>query len=124
MHKVLSSYDILGGPATFNVRYTTQKFHDDNPKTYRAFYDALAEAEAFVKADKGAAADVFIRVQQSKLPRELVLRIIEDPENDFTVAPQRTLVYAQELHRLGVLKNGAQSWRDYFFADAYVRPGS
>ena len=44
VHKVLSSYDILGGQATFNVLYTTQKFHDENPKTYKAFYDALAEA--------------------------------------------------------------------------------
>lgn len=41
VHKVLSSYDILGGPATFNVLYTTQKFHDENPKTYKAFYAAL-----------------------------------------------------------------------------------
>ncbi|RYF73626.1 MAG: sulfonate ABC transporter substrate-binding protein, partial [Comamonadaceae bacterium] len=41
IHKVISSYDILGGPATFNVLYTTQKFHDQNPKTYKAFYAAL-----------------------------------------------------------------------------------
>ncbi len=82
VHKVISSYDILGGPATFNVLYTTQKFHDDNPKTYKAFYDALVEAAQFIKADKARAADIFIRVQKSKLPVELVRRIVEDPEND------------------------------------------
>ena len=38
VHKVLSSYDVLGGQATFNVLYTTEKFHDENPKTYKAFY--------------------------------------------------------------------------------------
>jgi NitT/TauT family transport system substrate-binding protein len=36
-HRVLSSYDVLGGPHTFNVVWTTQKFHDDNPKVYAAF---------------------------------------------------------------------------------------
>ncbi|HEY9223590.1 MAG TPA: ABC transporter substrate-binding protein [Variovorax sp.] len=124
IHKVISSYDILGGPATFNVLYTTQKFHDENPKTYKAFYAALVEAAQIVKADKAKAADIFIRVQKSKLSPELVRRIIEDPENDFTVSPHRSYVYADELHRLGVLKNKAVSWKDYFFDEAYAQPGS
>ena len=41
VHKVLSSYDILGGPATPTLVYTTIKFRAENPKTYKAFYDAL-----------------------------------------------------------------------------------
>ncbi|WP_298928975.1 ABC transporter substrate-binding protein [uncultured Ramlibacter sp.] len=124
VHKVLSSYDILGGPATFNVLYTTQKYHDENPKTYKAFYAALLEAAQFIKADKARAADTFIRVQKSKLSRDFVRRIVEDPENDFTVSPYRTFVYADELHKLGVLKNRAASWKDYFFEEAYAQPGS
>ncbi|MDQ7975393.1 MAG: ABC transporter substrate-binding protein [Rhodocyclaceae bacterium] len=124
VHKVISSYDILGGPATFNVLYTTQKYRDENPKVYRAFYAALVEAAQIVKADKAKAADIFIRVQQSKLDPALVRRIVEDPENDFTVSPHRTQVYADELHKLGVLKNKAASWKDYFFPEAYAQPGS
>lgn len=124
VRKVLSSYDILDGPATFNVLYTTQKFHDENPKTYKAFYNALVEAEQFVKANKAKAAEVFIRVQQSKLSPDLVRRIVEDPENDFTVTPQRTFVYADELQKLGVIKNRATSWKDYFFEEAHASPGS
>jgi NitT/TauT family transport system substrate-binding protein len=124
VHKVISSYDILGGPATFNVLYTTQKFHDDNPKTYKAFYNALVEAAKLIKADKAKAADTFIRVQKSKLPLELVRKILDDPENDFTISPHRTFVYADELYKLGVLKNKAASWKDYFFDEAYAQPGS
>lgn len=124
VHKILSSYDILGGPATFNVLYTTQKFHDENPKTYKAFYAALVEAAQFIKADKARAADIFIRVQKSKLSRDFVRRIVEDPENDFTISPYRTFVYADELQKLGVLKNRAASWKDYFFEEAYAQPGS
>ena len=124
VHKVISSYDILGGPATFNVLYTTQKFHDENPKTYKAFYAALVEASQWIKANKPKAAETFIRVQKSKLPLDFVRKIVEDPENDFTISPFRTYVYADELNKLGVLKNRAASWKDYFFEEAYAQPGS
>jgi len=124
VHKIISSYDILGGPATFNVLYTTQKFHDDNPKTYKAFYNALVEAAQFIRANKAKAADTFIRVQRSKLAPEFVRKIVEDPEIDFTVSPQRSYVYADKLHDIGVLKNRAASWKDYFFEEAYAQPGS
>lgn len=124
VHKILSSYDVLGGPATFNVLYTTQKFHDENPKTYCAFYDALAEASQIVKANKAAAAETYIRVEKSRLSPELVKKIVEDPEIDFTITPQRTYVYADQLHQLGILKNRADSWQDYFFAEAHSGSGS
>ena len=124
VHRILSSYDVLGGPGTFNVLYTTEKFHDENPKTYRAFYDALVEAAAFIRANKAAAAEAYIRVENSKLPLALVQRIVEDPEIDFTVEPQRSFVYAQKLYELGVLKHQAASWQDYFFPEAHERPGS
>ncbi|MDY7562393.1 ABC transporter substrate-binding protein [Pseudomonas sp. 10B1] len=124
VHKVLSSYDVLGGQATFNVLYTTQKFHDENPKTYKAFYDALAEAEHIIKADKPAAAQTYVRVEQSKLPLALVEKIVADPEIDFTITPQRTFIYASKLQELGVLKNKADSWKDYFFEQVHGTPGS
>ncbi len=124
VHKILSSYDVLGGPGTFNVLYTTQKYHDQNPKTYRAFYAALTEASQIIKTDKADAARTYIRTEKSKLPLPLVQKIVEDPEIDFTVSPERTFVYAEKLHQLGILKNKADSWKDYFFPEAYVNPGS
>lgn len=124
VHKVISSYDILGGPATFNVLYTTEKFHDENPKTYQAFYEALVEAAQIIKADKAAAAQTYVRVEQSKLPLPFVEKIIQDPEIDFTVVPQRTFIYAEKLQELGVLKHKAGSWKDYFFQEAHGDAGS
>ncbi|WP_294645635.1 hypothetical protein [uncultured Aureimonas sp.] len=124
VHKVLSSYDILGGPATFNVLYATAPFHDKNPKTYKALYAALGEAAGWIAANKEAAAQTFIRQQNSRLSPELVLEIINDPENDFTITPEKTEVYARELHRLGVLKNEAASWKDFFFEEAAAGNGS
>ncbi|WP_413651499.1 ABC transporter substrate-binding protein [Pantoea sp. B65] len=124
VHKILSSYDVLGGQATFNVLYTTQKFHDENPKTYRAFYRALSEAAKIINADKNQAAETYLRVEKSRLPLPLVQKIVNDAEISFTVSPERTWVYADQLHELGVLKNKAQSWKDYFFNEAWENPGS
>jgi ABC-type nitrate/sulfonate/bicarbonate transport system substrate-binding protein len=120
----VGSYDVLGGQATFNVLYTTEKFHDENPKTYKAFYAALAEAEKIIKADKPAAAQTYIRVEQSKLALPLVEKIVADPEIDFTIVPQRTFIYAEKLQELGVLKNKAASWKGYFFEEAHDSAGS
>lgn len=124
VHKILSSYDVLGGQATFNVLYTTQKFHDENPKTYLAFYRALDEATKIINADKNAAAQTYLRVEKSRLPLPLVEKIVNDPEISFTVSPERTGVYAEKLHELGVLKNRASSWKEYFFNEAWEHPGS
>ena len=59
-------------------------------------------AEKIIKADKPAAARAYIRVEQSKLPLDLVEKIVQDPEIDFTVVPQRTYIYAEKLQELGV----------------------
>nr|GFD56882.1 hypothetical protein [Tanacetum cinerariifolium] len=90
---------------------------------YKAFYDALAEAAQIIKADKVAAAKTYIRVEQSKLGEDFVEKIVKDPEIDFTVVPQRTFIYAQKLQELGVLKNKAASWKDYFFEEAHGGDG-
>jgi NitT/TauT family transport system substrate-binding protein len=38
--------------------------------------------------------------------------------------PQRTFIYAEKLQELGVLKNKAGSWKDYFFEEAHGGAGS
>lgn len=123
VHKVLSSYDVLGGPATFNALYATEKAHDGHPAVFKAFYAALSDAAAWIRANKDQAAALFVRQQGSKLAPALIAAIINDPENDFTVTPERTAVYADELHKLGVLKTKAASWKVFFFAEAWGENG-
>ena len=48
IHKVLSSYDVLGGPATGIIVWTTRQFREANPRTMAAFTAALNEAMAIV----------------------------------------------------------------------------
>lgn len=121
---VLNSYDVLGGPASATVLYATEKFRADNPKTYKAFVDALDEAAKWITANPEKAADTYIRVTNAKVDRELLLKVIRNPEVQFKIQPQNTLGLATFLHRVGVIKNKPASVKDYFFPDAHVAAGS
>ncbi|GIZ53178.1 ABC transporter substrate-binding protein [Noviherbaspirillum aridicola] len=121
---VLNSYDVLGGPSSATVLYATEKFRSENPKTYAAFVDALAEAAQFIGANPEAAADIYLRVNKSNIDRALLLKILRDPQVQFKIAPQNTFTLAQFLHRIGAIKNQPKSWRDYFFDDAATANGS
>jgi len=117
-HIVLKSYDVLGGPASATVLYATEKFRKDNPKTYKAFVDALADAAQLVRKDPEKAADIFIRTNQSGIDRALLLRIIKSPEVEYKLTPQNTYALAEFMHRVGAIKNKPVSAKDYFFDDA------
>lgn len=121
---VLNSYDVLGGPASATVLYATEKFRNENPKTYRAFVDALDEAAKWIAANPEKAADTYIRVTNAKIDRELLLKVIRNPEVQFKIQPQNTLGLATFLHRVGVIRNKPGSVKDYFFPDAHVAAGS
>jgi NitT/TauT family transport system substrate-binding protein len=122
---VLNSYDVLGGPASATVLYATEKFRNENPKTYRAFVAALSEAAAFIAAKPEAAADIYLRTEgNGNVDRALLLSIIKSPEVQFKLTPQNTLQLAEFMHRIGALKNKPASARDYFFDDPHNASGT
>ena len=79
IHTVLNSYDVLGGPATFNLVWTTSKFRTENPKLYDAFVKALDEATAFINKDKKAAAEAYLRISKDKDSVQEILAMLNDP---------------------------------------------
>ncbi len=121
---VLNSYDVLGGPSSATVLYATEKFRSENPKTYRAFVDALAEAAKFASSQPEAAADLYLRVNKSKIDRALLVKVLKNPQVQFKVAPQNTFVLAEFMHRVGAIRNQPKSWQDYFFQDPATASGS
>ncbi|MEM5383096.1 ABC transporter substrate-binding protein [Paraburkholderia phymatum] len=123
-HIVLNSYDVLGGPSSATVLYATEKFRSDNPKTYHAFVAALAQAAHLISTNPELAADIYIRVNDSKIDRALLLKILRDPQVQFKIAPQNTFGLAQFMYRVGAIRNEPKSWRDYFFDDPATAGGS
>jgi NitT/TauT family transport system substrate-binding protein len=123
-HIVLNSYDVLGGPSSATVLYATEKFRERNPKTYRAFVDAINDAAKYVSANPRAAADSYIRVNGAKTDRALLEKVIANPQTQFKVAPQNTFGLAQFMYRVGAIRNEPKSWKDYFFDDPATAGGS
>ena len=121
---VLKSYDVLGGPSSATVLYATEKFRAENPKTYKAFIDALQEAAQWTTANPEKAADTYLRVTGAKIDRDFLVRIVRNPEVQFKIAPENTFALASFLHRVGVIRNKPASAKDYFFPDAHVASGS
>jgi NitT/TauT family transport system substrate-binding protein len=124
VHVVLSSYDVLGGPASATLLYATEAFRTSNPKTYRAFVAALAEAATFVTANPEAAADIYLKSNPGQIDRALLLSIIKNPEVQFTITPRNTSPLADFMHRIGAIKNRPTSARDYLFDDPHNLSGS
>lgn len=120
---LLNTFDLLG-PNSPTVLYSTEKFRFDSPKTYAAFQAALKEAAEYIERDKPGAADTYIRVTGAKIDRDFLIRILENPEIRFNIAPRNTFKLAEFLHDVGAIKNKPASWKDYFFDDALTASGS
>jgi NitT/TauT family transport system substrate-binding protein len=124
VHRVLSSYDILGGPHTLNLIYTTGKFATRNPKTTRAFLTALETADDWIKQNPKAAAELYIRAENSKLKPDFVEGMITDPDVHFTTVPENIMKFAEFQHRIGQIKVKAADWKEIFLPDAHGYQGS
>jgi NitT/TauT family transport system substrate-binding protein len=119
--KLTSSTEIIGGPFTFNVVATTSKFRSENPKLYKAFLDALAEATALVNSDRAKTADIYARVSKDKTPAEEIIALLSDPENTFTMKVAPVDNFIGFMVRTGNFKNKPQSTKDLLFPEAQVQ---
>jgi NitT/TauT family transport system substrate-binding protein len=124
VHTVLNSYNIMGGPNTFLMVWATGKFREANPKVYKAVLDALKEATASINADKRRAAEIYVKEGGGKEQVEQILKMMSDPQVEYTLTPQRLLPYAQFMNKVGSLKNNPTSWKDLFFPEIHDLPGS
>ena len=124
MHSILSTYDVLGGPATLNVIWTRAAFHDAHPKAYQAFASALEEAIEIPNRDKRAAAATYQRMTKATESAEEITTMLQDPRLAFTLTPHRVLRTAEFMHRTGRVKERPAKWQDLFFAEVHGREGS
>src|SRR3954471_5303070 len=124
VHQVLNSYDVLGGPHTFNVVYTTTKFINDNPKTIQAFVRGLDRANDWIKANPKEATALYIKEENSKLAPDFVESIIRDKNINFTTIPEGAQKFADFEAKVGLIKQAPASWRDLFWSGLGEKPGS
>jgi NitT/TauT family transport system substrate-binding protein len=125
IHRVLSSYEVLDGAATFIITATTTKFQKANPKTFDAFVGALEEAQAFIRTKKREAAQIYLRMSNDKrLSLEDLLKMLDNPEYRFTIVPEGVMKYASFMATTGVIKRKPADWKELFYAHVHRLPGN
>lgn len=123
VRSVFNSFQLLGGPHTFDVLSTTGDFYARNPKTCAAVLAALEEAMAFIERDKQAAAELYLKATASREPLEDIVAQLNDPSLRFATTPMRVEAFGDFLYRTGAIKT-KPSWKDLFFPLIQNQPGS
>jgi len=119
-----TSYDILGGRASALVLITTTKFHDANPKVYKAFLDAEKEAIDTINKDKRAAAKAYLEIMKDrKNTVDDIFAVINDKDYAYTLSPEKVFKTAVFMGKVGTIKDPPASVWDMFFPDIQGIPG-
>jgi len=119
-----TSYDILGGRASALVIITTAKFHDANPKLYKAFLAAQKEAIDTINADKRKAAQAYIDIANDrKNTVDDIFAVINDKDYAYTLSPEKVFKTAVFMAKVGSIKDAPTNWQDMFFPDIHNIPG-
>jgi NitT/TauT family transport system substrate-binding protein len=124
IRKLLTSYDATDGPNTFSVALATARWRDANPQTYRAVWAAIAEANEFIATNPRETAQIFVKLENTKLAVEFIEKLITDPEISYAPAPENVMKIYRFMNRVGALKNMPAAWQDLFFAEAHALQGN
>ncbi|HLX28422.1 MAG TPA: ABC transporter substrate-binding protein [Casimicrobiaceae bacterium] len=124
MHKVIDSYQILGGPATLFCLWTTTRFHDQHPKIIKALWGALEEATKYVKDHPDDATKIYLKLDNSKQSVESIVKLLADPQVVYSLTPKNLMPFADYMASSGMLRTKPQSWKDLVFPEAFSLPGS
>ena len=125
VHRIMSSDDVMGGPTTFSNLYSTSKFHDANPRVYKAVLAAFTEAIEVINKDKKRAAEIYLRISGDKKSTVAELqKDLEDPNLVFTTTPKNIQKYADFMFDVGTIKTKVSSWKDVYFPEVHHLPGN
>lgn len=124
VHTVTTATEIMGGTFTALMFFASSKFKKENPKTYRAVFNALKESIGLINKDHKKAAEDYVKFTKSKVKVKDVLGMLNDPALQFTTTPQNTFKLADFMYRTKSIKRKANGWKDYFHENAHSLKGS
>ncbi|HEY2900729.1 MAG TPA: ABC transporter substrate-binding protein [Polyangia bacterium] len=121
---IVKSTDVLGGPASNGVVFTTTKFHDTNPKLIGALIKAMNEANELAAKDKKKAAEIYLGATKEKLSVDDLVEILKNPSVKYSTTPWGTMKFADFMFKVGILKTKPANWKDVYFSEAQKLPGN
>jgi NitT/TauT family transport system substrate-binding protein len=124
VHSVFVSTDVMGGAATISNCWAKTGFVNANPIKIKAFIAALDEASDLVAGDPKLAAEIYLAVTKEKISLDELVAVIKQPGAIFSTVPQRSMLWADYMYRIGLIKTKPASWKDYTFPNIQDRNGS
>lgn len=122
---IMTSDEVMGGPATFTMLSTTSAFRDKNPKVYAAVLKALDEAIDVIIDDKEDAAEILMAsIGEEGFSRDELVALMNESGTKFTTTPENVMKYAAFMHDIGSIQKRPGSWKDMFFPEIQDAPGS
>jgi NitT/TauT family transport system substrate-binding protein len=122
---IITMKEILGENGTIGTAATTTRFRKGKPELYKVLLAALQEAMQIIANDKGRAVDGYIGATgDRKTTREMLLRIANDPDVEFTMTPRAMKSYAEFMYKTGTIKRLPDKWSDLFFGETGALSGS
>ena len=122
---IITMKEILGENGTIGTAATTTRFRTQKPELYKVLHAALKEAMEIIASDKGRAVDGYINATgDRKTAREMLLKIANDPDVEFTMTPRAMTSYAEFMHRTGTIKRLPENWAELFFSETAGLNGS
>ena len=116
IHQVISAKEILGTLATAAVTNATSKFYDANPTVMKIFKDAVNEAMVVIEKDKERAMNGYYgATNDKKTERSMLLKILTDPDTQFTAKPNAIKLYTDFMFATGAINKAPANDAEMFF---------
>lgn len=124
-HIILRSNDIIKGGLSQSTLFTTTDFAKANPKIIKALMDASKEAIDYIKANPEKSVDIYREISGDKTSAAEILDMLKQPGMmDFQMAPAGSMIFANHMHKVGILKTLPAKWTDFFLPEASSLNGS
>lgn len=121
--RLLSSYDALGGTASSQLFFGSEKFAKQNPKVHDIVVRAYTEAMDFVKNNRVEAAKIYIAVEKPKDTEADIIKQMTDPDVNFDLAPNKIEIYSNFMKETGAISK-AYNWKEMSFPNLHNLNGS
>ncbi|MDB5595568.1 MAG: transporter substrate-binding protein [Hyphomicrobiales bacterium] len=112
---IASSEDAFGGRSTFLAAGATKKWLEANPKMADVLVKAIDEASDIIRKDPKKAAEIYLKIEPSKLlDQARVEAMLKSMPDDFGTPVYGVKTLADFMGRVGGIKNIPAKWSDVF----------
>jgi len=124
VRKLFSSYDLVGGQHTQILIASSNTFRQKNPRTVAVVLSALEDADLFIKKNRKAAAELYLKSTNSKEKLEDILAELNSVEVGYSTTPQKITKFSDFMYKTKTIEVKPKSWKELFFDNIYQKQGS